>query len=135
MNREIGRHIRQLRTAHQMTQDDLAQQLHVTRQNISSWETGKSAVSVEHLSALSKLFDVSIEELIYGLSPKRPYQKFQRKYLICIGVCLILFLLVALFRFTLFPYIHKIQGTTFSSFNIISTKPRAFVLGFFFCFT
>lgn len=113
MNREIGRHIRQLRTVNHMTQDDLAQQLHVTRQNISSWETGKSAVSVEYLTALSALFDVSIEELIYGPSPNRPYRKFQRRYFVCIGICGLLLLLILLSRLTALPYIHDIQSTSF----------------------
>lgn len=113
MNREIGRHIRQLRTVNHMTQDDLAQQLHVTRQNISSWETGKSAVSVEYLTALSTFFHVSIEELIYGPSPNRPYRKFQRRYFVCIGICGILLLLILLSRLTALPYIRDIQSTSF----------------------
>lgn len=113
MNREIGRNIKRLRTACHMTQDDLANQLYVTRQNISSWENGKSAVSVEHLSALSKLFDVSIEELIYGPSPNRPYKKFQRKYFILIGICGILLLFMLLSRLVGLPYIRDIQSTSF----------------------
>lgn len=113
MNREIGKRIKHLRLNRNMTQEALAQYLHVTRQNISSWETGRSAVSVEYLTALSTLFDVSIEELIYGFPPGRPYRKFQRKYFICIGICGMFLLLAFLSRFVGLPYIRNIQSTSF----------------------
>ena len=113
MNREIGKRIKHLRLTRNMTQEALAQQLHVTRQNISSWETGKSAVSVEYLANLSALFGVSIEELIYGPSPNRPYRKFQRRYFVCIGICGILLLLALLSRVVGLPYIRDIQSTSF----------------------
>lgn len=39
---EIGGRIRELRTAHGMSQDDLAARVYVSRQTISSWENGKT---------------------------------------------------------------------------------------------
>ena len=42
MSCEIGKNIRRLRTEKGMTQEELAQQLHVTRQAVSLWETGVS---------------------------------------------------------------------------------------------
>lgn len=38
----VGKHIKRLRTERRMTQEELAEQLHVTRQAVSAWETGKS---------------------------------------------------------------------------------------------
>ena len=38
----VGKQIRKLRTARSMTQDDLAEQLFVSRQTVSNYETGAS---------------------------------------------------------------------------------------------
>ena len=38
----IGKNIKKLRTAGGLTQDQLAEQLYVTRQTISNWERGVS---------------------------------------------------------------------------------------------
>ena len=44
--RDIGKNIRQLRTAKNMTQDELAEKLFVTRQTVSNYEPGKSRPDV-----------------------------------------------------------------------------------------
>ena len=40
--RDIGANIRRARTRRRLTQDDLAQTVHTTRQTISNYETGRS---------------------------------------------------------------------------------------------
>ena len=59
-----------LRQARGLSQEQLAQQLHVTRQAISRWETGETLPNVETLKDLSRLFDVSINTLLG--SPRTP---------------------------------------------------------------
>ena len=39
---QIGEMIRKLRVKNQLSQEDLAEKLHVTRQAISNWENGES---------------------------------------------------------------------------------------------
>lgn len=51
------------RKARGMTQDELAEALHVSRQSISKWESGKTAPDLDNVMALAKLFDVSMQEL------------------------------------------------------------------------
>ena len=63
---QIGKTIKKYRPERGMTQDQLAEKLSVTRQAVSSWETGKTQPSIETLTALSALFDISVEALIYG---------------------------------------------------------------------
>ena len=48
-----------------MTQEELAEQLHVTRQTVSSWETGRTEPDIETLQQISDCLDVTVEELIY----------------------------------------------------------------------
>ena len=63
---EIGGRIRELRTAHGMSQDDLAARVYVSRQTISSWENGKTYPDVQSLLLLSEIFGASVDSLIKG---------------------------------------------------------------------
>ena len=60
----VGKKISNHRKKHQLTQDQLANQLFVTRQLVSKWELGLGIPSIDTLLALSKLFSVSFEELL-----------------------------------------------------------------------
>lgn len=53
-----------LRKQHQLTQDELAEKLFVTRQAVSRWEAGETVPNTETLKLLSSLFDVSINTLL-----------------------------------------------------------------------
>lgn len=58
--------IKTLRRQSNLTQEALAEQLHVTRQTVSTWETGKNMPSLETLQALSQLFNISLEKLLFN---------------------------------------------------------------------
>ncbi len=52
------------RTARHMSQEFLAEQLGVTRQAVSKWESGTSEPSTANLLALAKLYGISLDELV-----------------------------------------------------------------------
>ena len=54
----------ELRTRNRLSQEQLAEQVHVTRQAVSRWETGETVPNTETLKLLSSLFDVSINPLL-----------------------------------------------------------------------
>ena len=54
----------ELRTKRGLSQEQLAEQVHVTRQAVSRWETGDTVPNTETLKLLSRLFDVSINTLL-----------------------------------------------------------------------
>lgn len=56
--------IRELRIKKEMSQDELAEKLYVTRQAVSRWENGETTPNTETLKLLSKLFKVSINTLL-----------------------------------------------------------------------
>ena len=56
--------IHQLRTKRQMSQDELAEKVFVTRQAVSRWENGETVPNPDTLKLLSALFDVSINTLL-----------------------------------------------------------------------
>ncbi len=53
-----------LRTERGLSQDELAEQMFVTRQAVSRWENGETTPNVETLKRLSQFFDVSINTLL-----------------------------------------------------------------------
>lgn len=61
---KLGKQIRKLRMMHSMSQDELAVKMFVSRQTVSNWETDKSYPDIHSLLLLSRLFSVSIDELI-----------------------------------------------------------------------
>lgn len=52
-----------LRKQKLLSQEGLAEKLDVTRQTVSKWELGQSKPDMDKLTAISKLFDVSIDTL------------------------------------------------------------------------
>lgn len=64
--KRIGKFIASIRKEKKLTQKELADKLYITDKAISKWERGLSIPDIEILEKLSKLFDVEIEEIIYG---------------------------------------------------------------------
>lgn len=68
----LGDNIRKYRKLNNMSQDELAEKLNVTRQSISLWETGQTQPSLENIVALAKLFEVSTDELLVSDNTAHP---------------------------------------------------------------
>lgn len=67
MNKEkIGKYIKFLRERNNLTQEELAKKVPVTREAVSKWETGRRIPDIETLIILSKIFNLSIESLLSG---------------------------------------------------------------------
>ncbi|MFD1430126.1 helix-turn-helix domain-containing protein [Lacticaseibacillus mingshuiensis] len=60
----IGPQLRNARTTQQLTQQQVADSLNVTRQTISSWETGHSYPDAGSLIDLSRLYQLSLDTLL-----------------------------------------------------------------------
>lgn len=56
-----------LRKAKGMSQEDLAQKLNVTRQTVSKWELDKTTPEMSKLIEISKLFEITLDELINNI--------------------------------------------------------------------
>ncbi len=63
---KTGTLIRELRKEHQMTQKDLADQLHITDRAVSKWERGLCAPDIATLEPLAAILQVTVTELIAG---------------------------------------------------------------------
>ena len=60
----LGQKLKKLRTDKGLTQKDLADQLHVTFQTISKWESDLNEPDIATLKELAKLYDCSVDYLI-----------------------------------------------------------------------
>lgn len=61
---DISKCIKDARQKKNMNQEDLAEQLGVTRQTISSWETGKSYPDIISVIKMSDIFDISLDKML-----------------------------------------------------------------------
>ena len=62
----VGERIQQLRKAAGLSQEQLAEQLDVSRQSVSKWELNDAAPEISKIIALSELFGISTDELLKG---------------------------------------------------------------------
>ena len=62
----IAENIKHFREEKKISQSELAEKLNVTRQAVSNWECGKTEPDIETLHKISDIFEITIEELIYG---------------------------------------------------------------------
>ncbi|HDX9627201.1 TPA: helix-turn-helix domain-containing protein [Bacillus cereus] len=63
---EFYKKLKEERLKHNLSQEELALKLNISRQSISKWELEKGYPNIETLIALSDLFNISIDELIKG---------------------------------------------------------------------
>ena len=63
---EIGKQIKKYRKEMELSQEELAEKIFVSRQTISNWENNKNYPDVKSLLLLSSLFNVSLDILIKG---------------------------------------------------------------------
>lgn len=63
---EFNEKLQQLRKGKEWTQEQLAEELFVSRTAISKWESGKGYPNIYSLKSISKLFSVSIDDLLSG---------------------------------------------------------------------
>ena len=60
----IGTNIRELRKSQGIKQSELAEKIGVSQKTISSWEIGRTEPTMKDVSAMCKLFDVSVDQLV-----------------------------------------------------------------------
>lgn len=60
----INLNLKRLRIQHQYTQEQLAEQLGVSRQVIAKWEKGESTPDLDFCMKLAELYDVTLDNLV-----------------------------------------------------------------------
>ena len=63
---ELNKQIKKYRTDANLSQEELADKIFVSRQTISNWENGKNYPDIKSLVLMSEVFQVSLDNLIKG---------------------------------------------------------------------
>ena len=66
MTIETANRLFELRKKHNLSQEELAEKLGVSRQAVSKWERSEASPDTDNLIALARLYGLSLDELIYG---------------------------------------------------------------------
>lgn len=66
MTTEIANRLCAYRKLHNLSQEDLAEKLGVSRQAISKWERAETSPDTDNLILLSKIYQVSLDDLLYS---------------------------------------------------------------------
>lgn len=69
---ELGARLKKFRQTQQLTQTALADQLHVSRQTVSSWETGRNQPDIATITQLATLYAVPVDDLLQGTAVTKP---------------------------------------------------------------
>ncbi len=99
--------LKRLRTARNLSQEDIAQKLHITRQTVSGWETGRCEPDIDMIKSLAYVLNVDVQELICGEKPdeKSTYDgKFLMTTYVFGGIIVIFVLFRILFYSRLLAY-------------------------------
>lgn len=63
---KLNKQIKKYRTNMNLSQEEFAEKIYVTRQTVSNWENEKSYPDIHSILLMSSLFDVSLDQLIKG---------------------------------------------------------------------
>lgn len=66
MTIETANRLYELRKKHNLSQEELAEKLGVSRQAVSKWERSEASPDTDNLIALAKIYGLSLDELVFG---------------------------------------------------------------------
>lgn len=79
MSMPIKENLRDLRRLAGLTQEQVAQQVGLTRQAISSYESGRTQPDLDTLAALAKVYGAEITDVLYGTGQRQKALRFWRR--------------------------------------------------------
>lgn len=71
----MGERLLALRRKMGITQEDLAEELKVSRQSVSNWELNKTLPDTDKLFALAKIYEVSLDYMVFGIKAEEKEKK------------------------------------------------------------
>ena len=139
-NINVGQKLQMARNKQGLTQEQIAQQLQVSRQTISNWENNKSYPDIVSLITLSELYQISLDQLLKGdkamiehLSKSTNTVASNRRLLTAIILNIIILNIIILIAFILFNslitqnttllftcFLIALASTTFLFYQIIN---------------
>lgn len=122
---EFGKKLYELRKSKELTQEELAAALYVSRTAISKWESGRGYPSIDSLKTISEFFSVSIDDLlsvekIISIAEKENKENIKSMYNLFFGICDILY-----FMLIILPLYSNSSGGHIYAINLIAHLENA----------
>lgn len=112
MNSSIGTRIKELRKVKNISQEELANELSVSRQTISKWESDTVSPDINNIEMISNFFEVSTDYLINGKENKTSTKQNNVWIILCfiIGI-------IAIIGTSILMIINKGKNSPLSTIN------------------
>ena len=94
-----GEKIYELRKKKNMSQEELAQVLNVSRQTISKWETGESNPDFDKIVPLCNFFEISTDEFLRGSNPileEKIESVSKKNKALTFSMCIVIFIVMCI---------------------------------------
>ncbi len=110
---KLGNKILELRKKENLSQEQLAEKMDVTRQTISKWELNETTPDIKQAKELSQIFKVSLDELTDNdiksimeekISNTEKLAGLVLKVLKYLGICFLIMLAVDIISFIIFMF-------------------------------
>ena len=111
---DLGKKILELRKKENLSQEQLAEKMNVTRQTISKWELNETTPDIKQAKELSRLFKISLDELTENDTTTLVMQKVSNTERLAglvlkvskwLGVCFLITLVIDIISFIIFMFI------------------------------
>ena len=111
---DLGKKILELRKKENLSQEQLAEKINVTRQTISKWELNETTPDIKQAKELSRLFKISLDELTENDTTTLVMQKVSNTEKLAglvlkvskwLGVCFLITLVIDIISFIIFMFI------------------------------
>ena len=144
-NMELGKQIYELRRKANLSQEQLAEKVGVSRQTISKWELGETAPDIKQAQVLSQVFGVSLDELTGNDTKEVIYEKVSNteklagliiKVIKIWGIIILACLIVAVVGIVLFGFVrgegsvefeNNVEKVTFT--EVVGEETYIFTIG------
>lgn len=113
---EFGKFIKKIRKEHNLTQKQLANKLGVTYQAVSKWENGLNLPDAYIIKEISKVFNISVDDLMDCKNKKKNNNKWILIIFIILGIFIVLFSIIRILKVDDFKF--KTLSSKCSNFNI-----------------
>lgn len=139
---DFSTQIKKLRNEKNLTQQQMAEQLGISRQAVSSWENDRSLPDIEMLIIISRTFGITLDELILGgndmnnmtqklINDGRATRRVRMNLIsVCIGTGLILIGAICLMIRSMMPAVIDEEGILQEPFFLVPLAFLLFAAGF-----
>lgn len=136
---KLGNLILKYRKQKNLSQEDLAKEIGVTRQTISKWELNETTPDIKQAKELSKIFKISLDELtdndiksimVEKISNTEKLAGLVLKVLKCIGVCFLIALVIDLIALIIYTSSGKFSDVQSGATTICEIENNQYEIEF-----